>query len=68
MTKTLTATDIRSRASRIAGATWDDRDTTGTLGQQLRTVAKMPVLGSDGDLTTRDRDRLIALAKLADRV
>ncbi len=59
------ACTIGRAASRIAGCLWEDREKTGTLAEQLQTVANTPIRGTDGNLTPKDRTALLALAKRA---
>lgn len=57
--------EISLKASQIAGAAWDDRSKTGTLAEQLTTVADWRNMGTDGDLTDADRAELRKLAAKA---
>ena len=59
---------IHEQARQIAGCSWDDRDTSGTLAEQLRRVASQPNFGSDGDLSADDRAALRSLAALAEAI
>jgi Zn-finger protein len=51
----------------IAGCAWDDReDRTSPLADQIRAVAAIPAMGTDGDLTDEDRAELRRLAQMAE--
>ncbi len=64
----MTTQEISRKASEIAGAAWDDRDREGTLADQLRAVAEWRNLGTDGDLTEKDRRELRNLAEEAEKM
>lgn len=61
----MTRSEISSKASKIAGAAWDDRSKTGTMAEQLSAVADWRNMGTDGDLTEADRAALRNLAAKA---
>ena len=61
----MTAQEICRKASKIAGAAWDDVDRVGTLPDQLLAVARWRNRGSDGDLTEKDRRKLLDLVAAA---
>jgi hypothetical protein len=65
MTTTEIKTEISRKALSIAGCLWEDREKTGTLTEQLRSVAAEPAHGTDGDLTAADRADLLKLAAQA---
>ena len=58
---------ISQAAAKIAGCLWSDREQTGTIAQQLRTVEAELSHGTDGDLSVSDRSALIALAATAEQ-
>jgi hypothetical protein len=59
---------IRDQVCIIAGCAWDDReDRSSTLADQIRAVAAIPRMGTDGDLTDEDRKELRRLADLAEQ-
>ena len=59
--------NIMRTASDIAGCAWDDReDRTSPLAVQIRAVAELPGMGTDGSLTWRDRAALRELAEEAE--